>query len=344
MMKNILLLLFIFTTGTIFSQLDIRNTNTEAPCYQKEADRMKKTYFEYDCGKIAGVVDCNEKLEYEEQSNTFYLSNSGARFTGQCETCHRNGLLERRITFVNGREDGKDTTYYKSGCPMVIREHTIGLETGTWRFYYDSTQQVAWIRNYFRGIKEGVHVFFDNLGDTTVIEHYSNDLLNGVKKVYFTKNKIERITTYKDGVFNGPYTTFNLEGKKTSEMNYKMGQKDGVLTYYYDDGTLMRTENWSNGIKNGQFTVLYYNGSLQSIENYKKGIKEGLFEERYNTQKLKRRVIYKKGELIEEHRFDIEGNETYTFGAQPYSGKEDDDLPTVQKGKKDKKKKKKKGK
>lgn len=317
----------------LFAQIDIRNSQSGTPCYQKGADKMKSKYFDYDCGKIVGAVDCNEKLEYEEQVNTFYSKGSGALFSGICETCHPNGVLEHRIYFVNGKENGIDTTYYKSGCPMVIREHTMGVENGTWKFFYDSTQQVAWSKSYFQGLKHGVHVYFDNKGDTTIYENYAGDLLNGVKKVYFTKNKVERIVYYKNGVFNGSYTTFNLDGKKTAEMNYKMGKKHGVLTYYYDDGTLLKTENWLDGVQNGEFKTLYYNGSIQALENYKKGVKEGLFEEWYNNNKLKRRAIYKKGGILEEHRFDEEGNETYTYGAQPYAGKEDDDLP-VKKGKK----------
>jgi len=332
--------LFVFLAAfSLFSQIEIKG-NQGKPCYDKAAQKMRSKYIDSDCGKIAGVLDCNEKLEYEEQANMFFSKGSGQPYTGQCETCHPNGLLERRIKFTNGREDGIDTTYYYSGCPMVIREHTLGLENGRWRYYYDSTQQIAWERNYYRGIKQGVHVFFDNKGDTTVLENYANDLLNGVKKVYFTKNKVERVIYYTNGVFNGPYITYNMDGKKIQELNYKMGKKDGVLTFYYDDGTLLRTENWALGVKNGEFKTLYYNGSLQSIENYKKGIKEGIFEERYNNQKVKRRAFYKKGELIEEHIFDEYGKETYTFGAQPYPETEDDAVPEFPSNTKKEKKKK----
>lgn len=331
-MKNALLLMNMFVVFFSISQIEIKpNASTATPCYQKAANKMKSKYFDIECGKIAGVVDCNEKLEYEEQANTFYSKGSGAPFSGMCETCHRNGVLERRIHFVNGKEDGKDTTYYATGCPMVIREHTLGLETGTWKFFYDSTQVLAWSRGYYRGVKQGVHVFFDNKGDTTVYEEYANNLLNGVKKVYFTKNRVERIVHYKNGVFDGTYVTYNLDGKKTSELNYKAGKKNGLLTYYYDDGTLLKTENWLNDVKNGEFKTFYYNGSLQTLETYKNGVKEGHFEEWYSNNKKKRIAEYKKGGILIEHKFDMEGNETYTYGAQPLSGNEDDKAPEVKK-------------
>lgn len=335
---SFIFLVFLLTNAQ--SQIDIRGGGQSSgkPCYQKSMDRMNQRFIEFDCGKVLGVINCNDKLEYEEQSNIFYIESTGLKFTGTCETCHRNGLLERRITFVDGRENGIDTTYYSSGCPMVIRQHDMGLETGTWRFYHDSTNQLAWIKNYYRGVKHGIHLNLDDKGDTTMVETYMNDLLNGEKRVYFTQNRLSKLMFYKDGQLNGPYVTYNLAGEKISELNYKMGKKDGVLSYYFDDGTLLRTENWNNGVKNGEFKTLYYNGTLQKLENFKKGVREGLYEERYSNQQLKRRIIFKKGERIEEHRFDEDGTETYTFGAQPYSGNEDDALPTYGKGKKKDKK------
>src|SRR3989338_4171726 len=93
---------------------------------------------EWDCGKLAGVVDCNEKLELDEASNTVITVSAKKPFSGQCETCHMNGILERRVTFVGGKQNGTDTTYYASGCPMVIRTHVKGVENGHWAYFYDS--------------------------------------------------------------------------------------------------------------------------------------------------------------------------------------------------------------
>ena len=50
-------------------------TRKEAvPCYQKAADRSKSKYTEWDCGKIAGVVDCNQKLEMSQDGKRVVTS------------------------------------------------------------------------------------------------------------------------------------------------------------------------------------------------------------------------------------------------------------------------------
>jgi len=47
--------------------------------------------------------------------------------------------------------------------------------------------------------------------------------------------------------------------------------------------------------------------------------------------------LYKKDELLEEHRYDEQGKETYSFGAPSGDDMEDDEMPTTGKKKKRKK-------
>jgi antitoxin component YwqK of YwqJK toxin-antitoxin module len=333
-MKNFACIAVFFSLSSLFGQ----GTNSDkVPCYER-GKKQASGFGDWECGKLAGVVDCNEKLTYDEGSNTVLAGNVGKPFTGTCETCHMNGLLERRITFVDGKENGNDTTYYDTGCLQVVRNHILGVESGTWTFYYDSTTYVAWEMNYNLGQKHGVQTYFTRQGDTTKLETYSNGVLNGVKKTYYPKSKLEKEVHYVNGIFDGSFKRYNTEGNLLQELNYKEGKKQGEQKYYYEDGTLLSTEHWTMDVKDGEFKTLFYNGTIQTLENYRKGLQEGSFEEYWADGRPKRKAIYKKGVLIEDHLFDEQGNETYSFGAPTISGDEDDAMPTDQK-KKGKKKK-----
>lgn len=408
-------------------------------CYAKRDSVMKQRFVDWECGKLVGVIDCNEKLEYDEGSNVLFSASSGKPFTGKCETCHQNGLLEHRINFVEGKEDGPDTTYYSTGCLMVIRNHIAGKETGTWTNYYDSTGKIAWEMNYLNGQKHGRQVYLNKKGDTSLVENYLNGVLHGVKKNYYSKSRVEKEAHYTNGLLDGLFVVYNAEGKPLQQVNYKNGKKDGVATYYYDDGVLLRTENWSMDARNGEFKTVYYQQTIQSIESYKKNknykeekmdadvfecasqqiadqvyklltkdhlnptqlveklkpdtvkitknqynveatpflkfkkkfnigvnepyafegkfyvvvnkkiitnvpvdIKEGWFEERYPENKLKRKALYRNNVLVEDHVFNEQGKEIYTFGASSYKATEDDAAPVDNKTKKEKAKKEKK--
>lgn len=324
-----------------FSQISSLKKEKEIPCYEKVNEQRKKGIDSWECGKLAGVVDCNEEIEYSHESDLFLKkakdnvnrAGAGKPFTGTCESCYMSGLLERRISFVDGRENGVDTTYYENGCIQAIRSHIQGAESGTWKYFYDSTQVLAWEMNYYLGEKDGRQIYYKPNGDTTKLDTYKAGILNGVRKQYFKGSKPYKEISYLNGLLDGTSKIYNNLGTVIEETNYKANNKHGVQKYFYEDGVLLRTENWENGIKSGEFKMFYYQGHVQTLETYnKKGQKEGKFEEYYPDQKPKRLAVYAKDILIEEHRFDEHGNETYSFGAPTTSDAEDDQIK--KKGKK----------
>ena len=337
-MKTILMLLI--SLSTCFNLLSQIKQPMKTKCYEKYALTNNRRYIEWECGKTPGVVDCNQKIEFDERSKTFLSSSGGKPYTGSCETCFENGIRERVIKFTNGKETGIDTTKYISGCPMVVRNHIEGFENGTWTYYYDSTNNLAWEMNFLIGEKHGKHIYFTNLGDTTLWENYKNNRLHGTKRTYYKNGKVHRISTYENGILNGPLISYNNEGKVLEKINYKQGKKEGNFSYYYDDGVLLKTENWSNDIKNGAFITYYYQGFVQLSENYKKGIKEGWFEEYFPNKKMKLKSLYKKGILIEEHEFNEKGKEIRTFPEVIKEKETEDDEIELKDSKKEKKKKK----
>lgn len=268
---RILVAFFCLFSLAVVAQPNFGVAKKEAvPCYQKAADRSKARYTEWECGKIAGVVNCNEKLEMSQDGKRVVTSSQKMPFSGVCETCHMNGILERRVTFVDGYANGIDTTYYKSGCIMVIRSHVQGVEDGHWTYFNDSTQIPAWEKTYKLGQLEGPQLTYNAKGDTAKYEKYIQGVLNGPKITYDSKGGRSKQVNYVKGLLDGPFLLYNREGKIIEELNFKEGKKHGVQHYYYDDGKLLRTETWDMDSRNGEFKTLFYNQTVQSIENYKK--------------------------------------------------------------------------
>ncbi|MEZ4890474.1 MAG: hypothetical protein R2779_07940 [Crocinitomicaceae bacterium] len=186
-MKLIVSFLFISLLFSSVAQISsLKKDTQEVPCYEKAKTKRAQGIDLWECGKLAGVIDCNEELEFDHESGLFLkkakdnvnMMGVGKPYSGSCESCFMNGLLERRITFVDGRENGIDTSYYQDGCIQAIRSHIQGAESGTWYYYYDSTQVLAWEMNYYLGQKNGKQVYFKANGDTTRIEHYKDGVTN----------------------------------------------------------------------------------------------------------------------------------------------------------------------
>ena len=344
---RILVLFFVAQFMGLYSFAQIPEIGKKDSCYFVYNNSGERTnsrrYAEWQCGKILGIVDCGDRLEYDEDADIVYLNNkdmvnsTGADkpFSGTCESCHMNGVLARKITFVNGRENGLDTTYYESGCPQVVRSHINGQENGQWLFMYDSTQYLAWEMNYYMGEKHGKHIYMKKNGDTTKWENYKNGRLDGFKRTYYSDSRIKREVNYKLGVLDGAFKIYNLEGVVIEEINYKTGKKHQESMYYYDDGKPLKIEHWNMGVKNGEFKIFYYQGHVQEERTFKKGKKEGWYKLYYPDSKVKNESLFEKDVLIEEHRYDEQGRETYSFGTPTGDQSEDDAIPKTKKKKKE---------
>jgi antitoxin component YwqK of YwqJK toxin-antitoxin module len=272
-------LLFLFLTNLVNAQT--LQVKPKVPrCDTLSTKRKGQRFADFECGKIAGYVDCNQSLEldqdngivYKKAEGTQFLQDANKPFSGTCESCFSNGLLERRVKFVNGREEGRDTTKYQSGCIQVIREHIQGVQNGQWLYYHDTTVSIlAWEMNYFAGEKHGKQVFYSKKGDTTLVENYQNGILEGVKKKYYPGSKIKEVIHYKKGLMDGEFLYYNQEGKVLEKLNYTEGKKNGECSYFYSDGKMLKTENWILGAKNGEFKTFFIQGHIQTLETWKKG-------------------------------------------------------------------------
>lgn len=337
------------------------------PCYQKTIDRkeaMQKSnsrYVEWECGKDPEIVDCNQALQLDPETERVYtngnandFSTGGQLYTGYCESCHNNGIRKRLVYFQDGLQNGKDTTYYESGCAQVVTSYANGIVNGTWTYYFDSSGYVAWEISYVNDKKHGRSIYFaqfpngkDREGypkftiDTLKIENYVDGVLDGSKKEYYKDSKIKRDVNYKMGRLHGAFKIYGEDGTLLEDLNFENGNKEGEQKYYYDNGAPLRTENWKKAQKEGVFTTFYIQGHIQSSEVYKKGQKHGWFEERFPDNSVKRRALYEKDVLIEEHVFDKYGNEIKTFGVEENANATEDDAMPTEKGKKKKRKKKK---
>jgi antitoxin component YwqK of YwqJK toxin-antitoxin module len=260
---------------------------------------------------------------------------TGQVFSGRCQTCYYTGIRERLITFVDGKEHGRDTAFYETGCIKVIREHVKGLEDGFWTYYFDSTQQVAWSMGFRNGQKHGEHIYFAKEGDTIMREIYKLGVLNGPRETYYGPGQLKEIAVYKNGVVDGENVSYFQNGNKSKHLRFSNGNKQGRQEYYYSSGEMMRYEVYDKNKKNGQFKAFFIGGELQSEENWVAGLKHGYFRTYHTKGKLKSESLFDRDQLMLSRKYDEYG--TLVEGTDPAFG-EDDALPDLTLTPKEKKK------
>jgi antitoxin component YwqK of YwqJK toxin-antitoxin module len=265
----------------------------------------------------SNVKYCHESIAFDEDHNLYLLRKDYATpYTGNCVSCYPNFIIEEKLNFVNGRRQGTDTSYYKSGCIQAIQSYQIGVEQGATYIYYDSTNRVQFEIWYQNGKLHGpsIQLNANAPADTLMYKHYKNGMLDGPQRSYFPNGKVRKLSNYKDGFSDGPQITYNNNGQKESELFFKAGKKQGIWKYYFDSGKVARTENWKDGKKNGEFITYNELGQVMQTEKFALDLPVGRHQTFYSDGKLNYSCTYSnKGEKIEEYVIDQYGVKKQLF-------------------------------
>lgn len=267
------------------------------------------------------VIYCHDKVAYDEDRNLYLLRKDFATpYTGSCTSCYSNFLVEEQLSFEDGKREGKDTSYYKTGCIQAIQTYHLGLQNGATLIYYDSTRLKQFEIWYKNGQLDGPSIQFkrNERQDTLMLKNYANGKLHGQQRTYFASGKVRKISTYSNGLLDGAMITLSENGGKESELNYKNGKKNGTWKYYYASGKMARTESWKDGKKDGEFKTIDERGQILNREQYLADVPVGKHESYYTDGKLNYSCTYtSKGVKVEEFVIDEYGVKKQLFPKTP---------------------------
>ena len=158
-------------------------------------------------GKGEMAVNCNTDLELEQANNLIYHKKTGKPYTGLCISYYDNRQLERKVRFLNGKEQDTSFTFYKDGKQWTELSWDHGIENGTSKFWYENGQ-LAWENTYVMGEKEGIWSFYAEDGKPTKVLSYKANQMDGVSKYYHKNGILKKSVEYKKGIMNGEFTTY----------------------------------------------------------------------------------------------------------------------------------------
>lgn len=258
---------------------------------------------------------CHENLAYDEYKNIYLLRKDFATpYSGTCVSCYPSFTIEEKLNFKDGKRDGTDTSYYKTGCIQSIQTYALGLEQGPTLIYYDSLNVVQFEIGYQAGKYHGASVRFSPNGDTLMYRQYKNGIMDGPQRFYYPDGKLRKANFYQNGLLEGSETSFGPTGQKEYSMEFKKGKKHGTWSFYFESGKLAGTETWKEGKKNGAFITYNELGQIMQTENYNLDMPVGLHQTFYADGKLKYNCSYSnKGEKIEEFVIDQFGVKKQLF-------------------------------
>jgi antitoxin component YwqK of YwqJK toxin-antitoxin module len=190
-------------------------------------------------------------------------------------TYHPNGKEEKRVTFVDGKINGKVLVKSIDGKILGESAFSMGVPIGT--HYLKSVKGHFLHRAEYSqtGELKGVIENYDEYGQ--ILSRYRKDEkgYDGVCQWWHNNGKLKETTVYKDGKKHGMSESFNAEGKLLYQGLFNEGKKEGTHLTFYETGELMEKSSFQDDLMTGEQFTYFKNGLVKTESFYVDNIGEG---------------------------------------------------------------------
>ena len=194
-----------------------------------------------------------EWITYEENGDVYYQYWDQDSLVSEYADLHYpNGQLIEKISYKEGRKNGKFTGYYESG-------------------------QTKYIRTYKDDKLEGKYADYTESGQILLKQSYANDLLDGASKEWYLNGEVKVKTSYTAGKLNGGFMSYDSLGRKETKGEYDMGLKTGDWLTWYPSGKKKERLSYFSGKANGMYSLWDEEGRIIKEGEYSNDLKHGVW-------------------------------------------------------------------
>ena len=222
MPKLIFLILFIFSSLLVFSQVEIDTTN------RYDVNGKKNGYWQ--------KVDYGDVLIYEGR---FDHGRPVGTFNYYFPDTRKKAEISH---FAIGMSDSAYAiTYHHNGSIMAKGVYRNKQKDGIWQYYNDS-EKILSKENYDRGWKVGRAEIYQQNGTLAEIQYWKENYEDSLWVSFNENGNLVMERFYIRGKLNGKVITFYDSGAKKLDGDYINGYRVGKGIYYKEDGEVKRTE------------------------------------------------------------------------------------------------------
>ena len=194
-----------------------------------------------------------EWITYEENGDVYYQFWAQDSLISEYADLHYpNGQLIEKISYKEGKKNGKFTGYYE-------------------------TSQTKYIRTYKDNKLEGKYADYTESGQILLKQSYANDLLDGASKEWYLNGEVKVKTSYTAGKLNGGFMSYDSLGRKETKGTYDMGLKAGDWLTWYPSGKKKERLSYFSGKANGMYSLWDEEGRIIKEGEYSNDLKHGVW-------------------------------------------------------------------
>lgn len=215
--------------------------------------------------KKSGIYDPDNgrKTDYWYNGNNIkaeYVLKNG-KLNGKFTTYYYNGQIEKKGTYINGKESGAFKEYNEEGTLIFEYSKKEDENNGDFKTYYENGQ-LKKSGHFVNGKQNGKFYEYAENGWIDAEYTMSNDELNGTLIIYDQNKKYEE-KQYSDGKLDGKYKKYiyNDDGNLflVKKGQYENELENGIWTLSIieedDKQRVLNSTTYENGIKSGSFQM-----------------------------------------------------------------------------------------
>ncbi|OEJ99700.1 toxin-antitoxin system YwqK family antitoxin [Roseivirga misakiensis] len=191
--------------------------------------------------------------------------------SGDVFNYHKNGKVESKCTYVEGKKHGSCEFYAPDGALQMIKNYD--KEKGIVSYQYEKSD--------------------GNLTDPIPIINTESTTI----KAYYRNGKISVSQGYKNGLLNGKTIYYFPNGNISEEIDYLDGDSHGFTKEFYSNGQLYIEQEWYYDYLVGKSKIYYENGQLKRVTDYRFDKKHGKDIWFNNSGEIERSINYWNDEI-----------------------------------------------
>lgn len=152
------------------------------------------------------------------------------------------------------------------------------------------------------GKREGLWVFYDEVGNVKSKENYADGKLQGDQYYYYSNGNLSEHDVQANDQLEGLISTYYYGGAKKMEVAFKQGKRNGEEKSYYDNGNIKQILHYINGVMDGPSKSYYKSGGIKEIGQYVAGKADGPIKTYTEDGRLSAESQYVKDKMEGEWR------------------------------------------
>lgn len=201
---------------------------------------------------------------------------------------YENGAVSEIEPYVDGVEEGPDSSFYLTGRKSSVTTYSGGKKEGYHQTWYPNgqTHEEGW---YTGDKAQGNWLTYDEMGTLTDSIYYMDDIKERYKTSFYANGKRSYQTKYHSGWME-EWIDYDTSGKELSRTSFPGGT--GTLRLYHSNGRQSHEMIYLHGKMVGDRRQWYFDGSPYSLSHSTRGMLDSVYTSWYHNGQIDSRGPY----------------------------------------------------